>query len=84
MGDRPSRVGYSKDLLLRLKKSHLQMKSPLIDTSIKTVIRYAVVVQLVEPQISNLAAASSSLVYRSMLMGVCNFNQRKKKRIVDR
>ena len=37
--------------------------------------KYAVIVQLVEPQISNLVVASSSLVYRSMHMVVCNFNR---------
>ena len=35
----------------------------------------AVIAQLVEPQISNLVVVSSSLIYRSMLMGVCNFNR---------
>ena len=45
---------------------------------------YAVVAQLVEYEFSKLGVAGSCPVYGSMLMGVCNFNQRKKKRIVDR
>ena len=39
---------------------------------------------MVESLLSKQVVASSSLVYRSMHMVVCNFSQRKKKRIADR